>query len=66
MTNFQGTNSVQILQAPTTHWKDMTEFNVMLKKFSLNLTDHKVYIIPHKAMIIANLVDIFCTNEYTH
>ena len=38
----------------------------MLKTFSLNPPDQRVYITHPKEMNIANLVNIFCTNEYNH
>ena len=46
--------------------KDIPNFNILLKPFSLNLPYQRVYIMYNKAMTIANLVDIFCTTEYNH
>ena len=43
---------------PTTRRKDMPKFNILLKLFSLNPSAQKIYIMHHKAMMIANLVYI--------
>ena len=44
--------------------KKRPKFNMILNPFSLNPPAQKVYLTHNKATAIANLVEIFCTNEY--
>ena len=56
---------VDIIGATTTS-KDRPKFNKLLKPFSLNPKAQKFYIQQNKSIMIANLVDIFYTNDYNH